>query len=257
MIGLLDIASDTDDFAPDRLVASEIGGEALPDSIEPAEIFLGESFIHNEHRGLPFRVGGGEIASGEKRDAKGVEEIGRDAIGERGLLRVFGIGSGSFGFKASFGDFVGHGVDESGGGGSDAGSGASSVEDLLDEGDALIGSGKAEFWEVEAESEEMIGAETEIEAAELVETAKGENGTDEENGGEGDFADYQELPEEVVGSGGGLFGGVEGVGLRGMRSKEERVDDFRSQAPKLRKRREGWGALKHFCAVASVGKARV
>jgi hypothetical protein len=247
MIGFLDVASDADDLAPDRLVAREIGGQALPDSIEPAEIFLGESFIHNEHRGVPFRVAGGEIASGENRNAKGVEEIGCDAIGERGLFGVFGISGGSFGFKGSFRDFVGHGVDESDGGGSDAGSCASAVEDLLDEGDTLLGSREAEFWEVKAESEEMIGAETEIEAAELVETAQRESGTDEENGGEGDFADYQELAEEVVGRGGGLFGGVEGVGLPGgTRSEEEKVDDFRSHEPTLRNRRERWGAVKHF-----------
>ena len=123
---------------------------------------------------------------------------------------MVGIGGGGFGFEGGFGDFVGHGIDETDGGGVDAGSGADAGENLLDEDDGLVGSGKTEFGEIEAEGEDVVWVEAEVHVEELGEAAKGESGADQEDGGEGDFGDDEGLAKVVVGSGGLVLGGVEG-----------------------------------------------
>jgi len=65
------------------------GRNVLPDDIERAEIFSRKRFIDDEDEGVPFRVGGSEVASGEERNAKGAKKI----AGRRGSSRRAGQGS--------------------------------------------------------------------------------------------------------------------------------------------------------------------
>jgi hypothetical protein len=93
-------------------------------------------------------------------------------------LSVVRIGGGGFGFEGGFGDFIGHGIDETDGGGVYAGSGADAGENLLDEDDRWVGSGETKFGEIEAEGEDVVGLEAEIHVEELGEAAKGEGCAD-------------------------------------------------------------------------------
>jgi hypothetical protein len=80
VIILVGVGCYADDLAPDGMAGRKIGGEAFADGVGGAEIFFGQGFVDDEDRRLPFRVGVGEIASGEKRNAQSAEEIGCDTI---------------------------------------------------------------------------------------------------------------------------------------------------------------------------------
>ena len=69
LIAAMEIACYADDLAPDGMAGRKIGGEAFADHVGGAEIFFGQGFVDDEDWGLPFRVGVGEIASGEERNA--------------------------------------------------------------------------------------------------------------------------------------------------------------------------------------------
>ena len=161
MIGFANVSGDADDFTPDGMTGGEVGGETLAGDINRAEVFSRERFVNDEDGRLLFRVVHGEIAAGEERDSEGAEVIGRDPIGEGGLLSVLGIGGG-LGGERSFGNFIGQGKDQTSRSGGNARSGARGVEDLLNVSDGSFGSGETKLGKVEAKREDMGRTKTEI-----------------------------------------------------------------------------------------------
>lgn len=131
VVSFTNVAGDTDDFTPDGLTGSEVGGQTLSHDVNRAEIFSGQRLVDDEHRGLPLGVVRGEVATGEEWNAKRAEEVRSDAIGEGGLLGVLWISPGSLGGESGFGDFVRHREDQAGGSRRNAGSGANHLQDLL------------------------------------------------------------------------------------------------------------------------------
>ena len=69
---------------------------------------------------------------------------------------------------------------------------------LLNETDGLLRARKAELREVGFKGYQMIGAETQVQTQQPLETAHGEGCTNQQNHREGYFANDQEVTQEIV-----------------------------------------------------------
>ena len=202
------IADNSDDFTPHRMAGFLPHGKALANHIERGKISARQRLIDDNDEGLPFCVGVAEVPAGEKWNAEGAKKIRRDAVCQRGLLARFWIicrrigrgrvSLGRLSLEGRFRDLVRQGKDQAGGGRGYSGNGARFLQYLLNETDGLLRARKAELREVGFKGYQMIGAETQVQTQQPLETAHGEGCTNQQNHREGYFANDQEVTQEIV-----------------------------------------------------------
>jgi hypothetical protein len=103
-----------------------------------------------------------------------------------------------FGFERRFRDFVGHGEYQSGGSSGYTRSGAGGFQNLLNKDDGRFRRRETKIRKIEAQSEEMLWLKPEIEAKNLAEAAKGQRRANQKNARERNFANNEELTQEIV-----------------------------------------------------------
>ena len=226
--GLFDVAQDSDDGGPGAGGVAGVGADAheMTDGVSMGKLEIGKGLVDEDGGWCSGDVVVIEEAAADERDAyHGFDVAGGDGVAECGSLL-----GGGFALELHAVNVAVSAERELGAeaGGDDSGELADAVECVGEDADAGGVGVEAASRGLDLHGEDVGGVEAGVDGEEMLHAAKQQTGTDEEDGGEGDFrgdqsaAGHWRVPAAMGAP--STLPGVE-VFARGLKGGNERPED--------------------------------